>query len=314
MQTFLTLSLLQLLNCRPGNSKADPSEMVKLRLVNGGSRCAGRVEIHYRGQWGTVNDYLWDLPDAAVVCRELGCGTAVSAPGQAHFGEGSGPIVTFFVECGGTEAALRDCKSAQWDHYPYPHSNDAGVICSGKPEPRLVGGMNRCSGRVEVLHGDQWGTLCGLYFDMEDANVVCEHLQCGTVNSIPGGAHFGKGTGPVWKENYRCLGNETRLWDCPVSSWEQFSFSHENDASVICNKNSKCWKYSAVPAASMVRERVSTFQFVDLSSGLRNLAVFLKEGGNKERMKGTLRDVVKDRRDEMAKRTMQNKNMLEWAK
>ncbi|XP_067881371.1 scavenger receptor cysteine-rich type 1 protein M130-like [Heterodontus francisci] len=136
MQTFLTLSLLQLLNCRPGNSKADPSEMVKLRLVNGGSRCAGRVEIHYRGQWGTVNDYLWDLPDAAVVCRELGCGTAVSAPGQAHFGEGSGPIVTFFVECGGTEAALRDCKSAQWDHYPYPHSNDAGVICS-----------DNCSGR-----------------------------------------------------------------------------------------------------------------------------------------------------------------------
>ncbi|XP_067881165.1 deleted in malignant brain tumors 1 protein-like [Heterodontus francisci] len=238
LHSFLTLSLLQLLNCRPGNSQADPSEKVKLRLVNGGSRCAGRVEIHYRGQWGTVWDSYWDLLDAAVVCRELGCGTAVSAPGKAHFGEGSGPVVTDEVECSGTEAALRDCKSYQWDHYSWSHVYDAGVICSGKPELRLVGGMDRCSGRVEVLHGHQWGTLCDLYFDLEDAKVVCEHLQCGAVNSIPGGARFGKGTGAVWKENYRCLGNETRLWDCPVSSWEQFCFSHENDAGVICTGES----------------------------------------------------------------------------
>ncbi|XP_067882181.1 deleted in malignant brain tumors 1 protein-like [Heterodontus francisci] len=164
----------------------------------------------------------------------VGCGTAVLAPGWAHFGEGTGPVVMADVECSGTEAALRDCESDQWDQYSWPHSDDAGVICSGKPELRLVGGMDRCSGRVEVRHAHQWGTLCDLYFDMEDAKVVCEHLQCGAVNSIPEGARFGKGTGAVWKENYRCLGNETRLWDCPVSSWEQFSFSHENDAGVIC--------------------------------------------------------------------------------
>ncbi|XP_067909640.1 scavenger receptor cysteine-rich type 1 protein M130-like [Heterodontus francisci] len=138
--SFLTLSLLQLLNCRPGNSQADPLEMVKLRLVNGGSRCAGRVEIHYRGQWGTVYGSYWDLPDAAVVCRELGCGTAVSAPGGAHFGEGSGPVVTWNVECSGTEATLQDCESYQWGHYPLPHSNDAGVICSA---PYLINILHR---------------------------------------------------------------------------------------------------------------------------------------------------------------------------
>ncbi|XP_067881372.1 scavenger receptor cysteine-rich type 1 protein M130-like [Heterodontus francisci] len=117
--------------------------------------------------------------------------------------------------------------------------------------------MNRCSGRVEVLHGDQWGTLCDLYFDMEDANVVCEHLQCGTVNSIPGGAHFGKGTGPVWKENFRCRGNETRLWDCPVSSWEQFSFSHENDASVICTDEN--WSLKLTNGGSWCDGRVEIY-------------------------------------------------------
>ncbi|XP_067857004.1 deleted in malignant brain tumors 1 protein-like [Heptranchias perlo] len=210
-------------------------ETVKLRLVNGGSPCAGTVEILYKGQWGTVDHNLWDQPDAAVVCRELGCGAALSAPGGAHFGKGSGRIVTYGVRCGGTEAALRDCVSASWRHRSWPHSTDAGVICSDHRELRLVSGSSRCSGRVEVLHGDQWGTVCDIYFGLEDAGVVCEHLQCGTVIVTPGEAHFGEGTGPVWKENYKCRGNESRLWDCPVSSWEQFNCSHGKHASVICS-------------------------------------------------------------------------------
>ncbi|XP_078060821.1 scavenger receptor cysteine-rich domain-containing protein DMBT1-like isoform X2 [Mustelus asterias] len=240
LRSFLTLITLQLLNCRPGNSQADRSEAVKLRLVNGQSRCAGRVEIHYKGQWGTVYDYFWDQPDAGVVCGELGCGTALSAPRGAHFGEGSGPIVTSDVECKGNETALRDCRSVTWGdyrQYGFSHSSDAGVICSGSHELRLVGGKDRCSGRVEVLRGDHWGTLCDVYFRFEDASVICEHLQCGVVEKIPRGAAFGKGNGPVWKENYRCHGSESRLWECPVSSVEEFNCSHENDASVICSEH-----------------------------------------------------------------------------
>ena len=108
---------------------------MKLRLANGPSRCAGRVEIYYRGQWGTVFDRLWDQRDADVVCGELGCGTALSAPGGAHFGEGSGPIVTSNVQCEGNETALRECPSAPWGdyrEYGAAHSYDADVICSGK--------------------------------------------------------------------------------------------------------------------------------------------------------------------------------------
>ncbi|GCC39447.1 hypothetical protein chiPu_0022781, partial [Chiloscyllium punctatum] len=103
---------------------------VRLRLKNGGSPCAGRLEIHYKGQWGTVDDYEWDLADSAVVCRELDCGTAVSAPRGAHFGRGSGPIVIMHVECSGTERALRYCQSASWDRSSISHDNDAGVVCS----------------------------------------------------------------------------------------------------------------------------------------------------------------------------------------
>ncbi|XP_062895483.1 scavenger receptor cysteine-rich domain-containing group B protein-like, partial [Mobula hypostoma] len=99
---------------------------------------------------------------------------------------------------------------------------------------RLVDGDNRCSGRVEIQHGDQWGTLCDEYFSLEDAAVVCEQLQCGAVKATPRDAYFGTGNGPVWKDNYICLGNESRLADCQVSAWSRISCSHGNDASLIC--------------------------------------------------------------------------------
>uniref|UniRef100_A0A4W3J1Z5 SRCR domain-containing protein n=1 Tax=Callorhinchus milii TaxID=7868 RepID=A0A4W3J1Z5_CALMI len=79
-----------------------------LRLVNGGSTCAGRVEVYYDGKWGTVRDYGWDMLEAAVVCKVLGCGAALSAKGGAHFGRGSGPIVTWNVRCRGNESTLRE--------------------------------------------------------------------------------------------------------------------------------------------------------------------------------------------------------------
>ena len=42
-----------------------------LRLVGGLDRSEGRVEICLNDMWGTICDQMWDLTDAAVVCRQL---------------------------------------------------------------------------------------------------------------------------------------------------------------------------------------------------------------------------------------------------
>ncbi|XP_067422174.1 antigen WC1.1-like, partial [Emydura macquarii macquarii] len=208
----------------------------KLRLADGGSPCAGRVEVKHEDQWGTVCDDAWEMEDAAVVCKQLGCGSAVSAHREAHFGAGSGQIWLANVACGGTETYLWHCRNGGWGVHGCDHGEDAGVTCSGHIKPRLVGGDSACSGRVEIIHGNMWTTVCDAHFDLNIASVICNELECGIALSTPGGARFGEGEGLIWTEEFQCVGNESLLFSCPRIPRVNQTCSHANDAGVTCSR------------------------------------------------------------------------------
>ena len=110
--------------------------LATLRLIGGSGPREGRVEIYYRGSWGTVCHDGWDINDARVVCRQLGYSSAVSAPHWARFGQGSGKIWLDVVQCQGNENHIVNCQHRPWGTNYCSHSKDASVICSGKGDNR----------------------------------------------------------------------------------------------------------------------------------------------------------------------------------
>ncbi|XP_064369538.1 deleted in malignant brain tumors 1 protein-like [Dromaius novaehollandiae] len=208
----------------------------ELRLVDGGSRCAGRVEVKHEGQWGTVcsYDFIWDVRGASVVCRQLGCGTVARTSPYMPFGAGAGRIWLQPFLCRGSETALHHCPHYGWGQHYCGHDTDVGVTCSDAVELRLVNGGGPCAGRVEVKLRGQWGTVADDVWDMEDAEVVCQQLGCGSAKSAHDSTHFGRGSGPIQLALVDCRGDESALWECTVPGWGPYPGRHDWDVGVVC--------------------------------------------------------------------------------
>lgn len=103
---------------------------------------------------------------------------------------------------------------------------------------------------MEICRDDTWGTVCHGGWGNTDARVVCRQLGfnphgitslCMLIWFVPSilisvtgavpilSAFYGRGTGP----NVRCIGNETRLMDCPSGAVS--GCRHNHDAGVLCN-------------------------------------------------------------------------------
>ncbi|KAM8767613.1 uncharacterized protein AB9X84_006424 isoform 2-T2 [Acanthopagrus schlegelii] len=205
-----------------------------VRLAGGSDRCAGRVELWRDGRWGTVCDDRWDLRDANVVCAQLGCGYALSVTGQdGSFPPGRGPVLLDELNCTGQEKNLWACPAAQSDS-DCGHKEDAGVVCSEMRAIRLTGGLDRCSGKVEVHRNGSWGTVCDNCWNKDLAALVCSMLQCGEPTQ------FSQFVPPLTNNNgtlwyYSCNPNEQSLWQCRERANITHLCASSKASGVICN-------------------------------------------------------------------------------
>ncbi|XP_069805686.1 antigen WC1.1-like [Dendropsophus ebraccatus] len=224
-----------------GNIEVICSESKRIRLVNGSAQCAGRVEIYHAGRWGTICDDSWDKADADVVCKQLGCGFAVTATTEAYYGRGTGDIWMDDVQCRGNETHIWDCPSKQLGDHNCGHKEDAGVICSEFLDIRLVEGKQECEGWLEVYYNGSWSSVCE---NMPDVSVyvICKHLNCGSTGRVETGLYETRKR-PFWVDHINCTKYSKLLWECPSSPWNTESCSDREVAYIVYElkrKRSRC--------------------------------------------------------------------------
>uniref|UniRef100_A0A8C0GX97 Soluble scavenger receptor cysteine-rich domain-containing protein SSC5D n=1 Tax=Chelonoidis abingdonii TaxID=106734 RepID=A0A8C0GX97_CHEAB len=116
-----------------------------VRLVGNNTRCSGQVEIYYDGRWGAVCGLGWDLTDAKVLCRELGCGSPRYVTHHcSKLSRSSAPVLLGQLDCTGREASLTQCQAQAWEGRHCPHHRDTGVI-SSEPPCAMAGALSRQS-------------------------------------------------------------------------------------------------------------------------------------------------------------------------
>ena len=170
------------------------------------------------------------------------------------------------------EPDYRDCASSPyWMVNPNcTHADDAGVKCLNRTSVRLVdesGNSDVTSGRLEVHHDGEWGTVCHASLPVIDAlaNTVCKQLgfftgypyleSRGDVVPRTGGRIWLVDpvcplSGPcplpflllclhsrnpsVWSSLCVCLTAATSIDRCALSDWDSASCLHSQDIGVRC--------------------------------------------------------------------------------
>ncbi|XP_068563150.1 scavenger receptor cysteine-rich type 1 protein M130-like, partial [Cebidichthys violaceus] len=198
-------------------------------LVGGASRCAGTLEVK-QGDWRPVDDSYWTLKEAAVACRDLDCGSAVSTRQREESSKRSVWTINPFCVLSGS--ALRDCLILSSSSFILD------LTCSDSV--RLVNGTSLCSGRLEVKsnHSNQsnqwWSSVCEDDFDQQDAEVVCRELGCGAP-SVLQGALYGEVEAPMWTKEFQCGGHESALLDCRSSGSDRNTCSPGKAVGLTCS-------------------------------------------------------------------------------
>ncbi|KAM4723733.1 lysyl oxidase homolog 3B isoform 2-T3 [Anableps anableps] len=188
----------------PSGSPQARTEQLKVRLAGYPRKHnEGRIELFYKGEWGTICDDDFSIANANVLCRQLGFVSATGWTHSAKYGKGQGKIWLDNVLCNGGEKSIEFCKSRGWGNSDCTHDEDAGVICKDERIPGFVDSniidaqLNEkkveevrlrpvvvtakkklpiTEGVVEVKHKDGWAQVCDLGWTIKNTHVICGML------------------------------------------------------------------------------------------------------------------------------------------
>nr|XP_043903969.1 lysyl oxidase homolog 3B isoform X1 [Solea senegalensis] len=231
--------------------QAQTQERLKVRLAGYPRKHnEGRIELFYKGEWGTICDDDFSIFNANVLCRQLGFVTATGWTHSAKYGKGQGKIWLDNVQCGGGEKSIDACKSRGWGNSDCTHDEDAGVVCKDERIPgfldsnvidaqmvenrveevrlrAVVGGAKKklpvTEGVLEVKYKDGWAQICDLGWTPKNNRVVCGML--GFPNERKVNKNFYKLYLERQKSHFRihsvaCTGTEVHLAACPLEFYK----------------------------------------------------------------------------------------------
>uniref|UniRef100_A0AAX7T5A5 Lysyl oxidase homolog n=1 Tax=Astatotilapia calliptera TaxID=8154 RepID=A0AAX7T5A5_ASTCA len=243
--TFLHLPLYP--TTTPTPSPSPRPERLKVRLSGYPRKHnEGRIELFYKGEWGTICDDDFTIANAHVLCHHLGFVSATGWTHSAKYGKGQGKIWLDNVQCHGGEKSIEFCKSRGWGNSDCTHDEDAGVVCKDERIPGFVdsndthigGLLNKVEevrlrpvvgvakkklpiteGVVEVKYKDGWAQICDVGWTAKNTRVVCGML--GFPHERKVNKNFYRLYLERQKNNFHlhsvaCTGTEVHLAACPL--------------------------------------------------------------------------------------------------
>ncbi|XP_041668296.1 lysyl oxidase homolog 3B isoform X1 [Cheilinus undulatus] len=231
----------------PSPSSQPQTERLKVRLAGYPRKHnEGRIELFYKGEWGTICDDDFSIINANVLCRQLGFVSATGWTHSAKYGKGQGKIWLDNVLCAGGEKSIEFCRHRGWGNSDCTHDEDAGVVCKderipGFVDPNVIDAHvdeNKIEevrlrpvvavakkkkpiteGVVEVRYKDGWAQICDQGWTIKNTRVVCGML------GFPHERKVNKNFYKLYLERQKnyfhihsvaCTGTEVHLAACPL--------------------------------------------------------------------------------------------------
>ena len=80
------------------------------------------------------------------------------------------------------------------------------------------------AGTIEILHYGVWGSIFGYSIDILVGHVVCRQLGYNGAEQVFHTAVFGQVKGPMWIWDIQCYGNETKISQCKVKTFDDVTY------------------------------------------------------------------------------------------